>query len=697
MSTSAISTSPDPPSRLPRYLLGVDVGGTFTDVSLLNADDGSIIAFKSPTISSAPAAGVAEAISRLPAVGIDPSRIEYFVHGTTIALNSLLERSGPNVALLVTEGFRDILELGRLRLPNPFDFHSGRQRPLVPRWRVVTVRERILADGQAILPLTDEEAERVAGEVERLGVASVAVCLLHSYRDGSHERLLRDVLLTRLPGLFVSCSCELWPEIREYERALVAVMNAYSGPSMARYAADLMTEIGAVQMRVRPYLTRSNGGIMTIESARDQPVHTLLSGPAAGVIGALDVAGKAGIKDFVTLDIGGTSADISIVEHSRVSYSRAATVGGFPLALPAVAVSSIGAGGGSICWLDSAGIPKVGPMSAGAIPGPACYGLGGQRPTLTDAFLTCGYISEESFAGDIRLDPRLAQAALADLGTQLGWSLDDVAAGLIAVALANMYTEFSGVVERRGIDPRDFTIIAFGGAGPLLGCLLATEVNVTSVLVPPAPGTLCALGALRADVMSDFVSTVHLPMHDLDRTALGPVVQALLADAMIWLTREAPPVAGQVVQFSADLRYTGQSHEIEVPADAGELGNGRLAGLEKAFHALHQKLFSISDPAAPIEMISLRARAVGSFDWPTRAEEAEERKQPARPVARRPVLFHGERKPAAVYERGSLVPGQRLDGPAVIQQPDTTVLIPPGWTARIDRHANLLAKREGQP
>jgi N-methylhydantoinase A len=696
MSTPAV---PPSPSSLPghRYLLGIDVGGTFTDVSVLNPDDGSVIALKSPTVSSAPATGIGQAIAQLPSEGIDLARIEYFVHGTTIALNSLLERSGPDVALLVTEGFRDILELGRLRLPNPFNFHSSRPSPLVPRWRVVSVRERMLADGHAELPLTAREAERAAAEIERLGVQAAAICLLHSYRDGSHEQQLRDALLRRLPGLFVSCSSELWPEIREYERALVTVMNVYTGPNMVRYAADLTSEIDASEMTASPYLTRSNGGIMTLDSATEQPVHTLLSGPAAGVIGAVDIASNAGIKDIITLDIGGTSADISVVEQSRVTYSRAASIGEFPLILPAVAVSSVGAGGGSIGWLDSAGIPRVGPMSAGADPGPACYGLGGQQPTLTDAFLVCGYLSEESFAGDLRLDKSLAHAALAGLGAQLGWSADVAASGLITVALANMYTEFSGVVERRGLDPRDFTIVAFGGAGPLLGCLLAAEVNVGRVLIPRSPGTLCALGALRADVMSNFVRTVHLPVQALDRTALGPAVQSLLDDAAAWLTHEAPLVARRAVHLSADLRYAGQSHEIEVPADPGKLIHGRLTDLEKDFHALHQKLFSISDPAAAIEMISLRARAVGSFDWPARTGKVHPPTRPGSPIARRPVLVGGERQPAAVYDRGALIPGQRLAGPSIIQQPDTTVLIPPGWTAYVDQHANLIAGREGRP
>ena len=474
-----------------RYQLGIDIGGTFTDLSVLDRETGQLTSLKTPTVPTDPTRGVANGIALLAQQGIHPSEIGYFVHGTTIGVNAVIQRSGARIALLVTDGFRDVLEMARLRLPTPWDFYGQRPAPLLPRELVVPVRERVRYGGMVETSLTDDEIERVISTVTALAVEGVAICLLHSYANPDHELALKTALTQRAPHLFVSCSAEIWPQMREYERALVTVMNAYIRPPLVRYLSALEGTLEELGIPARPYLTRSNGGIMTTVAAREHPVQTLLSGPASGVIGAVEAATRAGFADLISFDMGGTSADVALITDGQIEFSREAQVGDFPLFLPVVGVSSIGAGGGSIAWLDGAGVLKVGPRSAGADPGPACYGLGGKEPTLSDAFLLCGWLNPGRFAGKARLDEAAASVAMDRLAGQLALGLSQTASAIIQVALATMFTEFSAVLERRGIDPRDFTLVAFGGAGPVVACLLAEEVKMSRVLVPPAPGTLC--------------------------------------------------------------------------------------------------------------------------------------------------------------------------------------------------------------
>ena len=677
----------------PGLLLGIDIGGTFTDVTVHEPVTGHMVSYKSPTDPGDPAAGVARALALLPGAGIAAQDVSYFVHGSTIALNSVIERSGARVALLTTEGFRDILELARLRLPVPFDFYSERPRPLVPRERVVAVHERMRHDGSAATELSAAEIDRVTRVVAELDVDAVAICLLHSYANAAHEGRLRDALREHLPALFVTCSGELWPEFREYERSMVTVINAYVGPAMAAYTSALEAEVTRASISARPYLTRSNGGIMTLSAARAEAVHTLQSGPAAGVTGALDVALRAGLRHVVTLDVGGTSADIAVLADGRPHYSRTETVGDFPVYVPAIAISSIGAGGGSIAWLDPSGALKVGPRSAGAVPGPACYGLGGLAPTLTDAFLANGYLSPDNFAGGIQLRPDLALSSLRSIGERMGAAAEVVADGIMQVALANMYTEFSGAFDRVGADPRQFTLVAFGGAGPVLGCLLADEVSVARVLFPESPGTLCAFGALKAHVMSDFVHTINIRAEDGIPAQVSEVAQRLAARARDWLAQEAPPVADRTVQFSADMRYAGQSHDLEVPASAADLLAGDLSAAVRAFHAIHDDRYNFSNPGASVEVVNIRCRALGTMAWPS-PEPAPLTSGTAPAAGQRPIRYHGRQVAAAVYHRSQLRPGHRIGGPAIVGQSDTTVLIPPRWSARVDGYRNLLAQRE---
>jgi N-methylhydantoinase A len=439
-------------------------------------------------------------------------------------------------------------------------------------------------------------------------------------------------------------------------------------------------------------VTRSNGGIMTLAAARSECVSTLLSGPAAGVIGAADVAVRAGFDDLVTFDMGGTSADVAIVEGGTVTLSREEHVGDFPIIMPAIGISSIGMGGGSIAWLDAAGVLKVGPESAGADPGPACYGLGGVRPTVADAFVLCGYLNPERFAGGRSLDVGAAAAALGTIAANLGIEPVEAADAAIQVALASMYTELSGVLDRRGIDPRDFVAVAFGGAGPVLACQLAAAANIGTVLVPPSPGTLSASGALQASIRSEFVRGYRAPLAAVDGTTLRAAFEQPLARATAWLEREAPPVAGTRFLLSADLRYLGQGYELEVPVNEAVL-DGATGELAAAFHTLHDQRFAHADPASDVEITSLRVSAMGSLPAVERHDAARRTSAPPDMSRSREIRCEGELRTARVLWRDALEPGESFEGPAVLEQPDTTTIVPPAWTGRADDAGNVVLTR----
>jgi N-methylhydantoinase A len=677
---------------LPRYRLGIDIGGTFTDFSLLDEDSGELSGFKSPTVPSDPARGVLDGLTALVEErGLNPGQITYLVHGTTIAINTVIQRSGAQLGFLATRGFGDVLEIQRLRLDSPVNFTAVRPLPLIPRYRVGEVSERILADGTVDTPLdVDELVAEARRLIEQEQVVGLVVCFLNAYRTPRHELEAKRILAEQFPACPVTGSHEVWPQIREYERAIVTILNAYVRPNVVQYLEKLEGDLGTVGVRVPPYITKSNGGVTTARDARQATAETLLSGPASGVIGASYVCHEAGFDDLITLDMGGTSADIALVRGGRPLYSTDEHVGDFPVVMPAVGVSSIGAGGGSIAWLDQAGVLKVGPRSAGADPGPACYGRGGTEPALSDAFLLCGFLNPDNFVGGrLRLYPARAAEALRPLAEALELDLDGAAVGVIEVATANMYAEFSNVLSRHGVDPRDFSLVAFGGAGPVQACFLAQEFHIPRIIVPPAPGTLCALGAMSADVKSDYITTLHRRLSRVEPAELAAACAELEARARRWLERDAPPVESSAIAFSADLRYVGQAFQIEVPLDAAWLRTDSLDGLTAAFHELHERLYAHADPKAEVELIDLRATISGATPKP-RLRRIERGAGPAAPYARRPIHYRKQRFEAAIYHRRDLLADQHLDGPAVLEQDDTTTLIPAGFRGQVDDFGNLV-------
>ncbi|MPZ89519.1 MAG: hydantoinase/oxoprolinase family protein, partial [Nitriliruptorales bacterium] len=624
--------------------------------------------------------GVLQAVDEaLAEAGVDPAEVAYVAAGSTIALNTIIERSGSKAGLVVTRGFRDVLEIRRTRLPDAPSFEAARPVALVRRALVAEVDERLDAGGAVLRPL-DHRA--LQGEVERLvdsGIVALAISFLHSYRNPAHERTARDLVAERWPNLFVCTSSAIWPERREYERTLVTVMNAYVGPRMRAYYADLQSRLRERGLACPILVTQSNGAMLSIDEAASTPVRTVLSGPAVGVTGAARLGAQAGTPRTFTLDMGGTSADMSVVDGSP-RLGTESLIGDFPLFMPAVSIDTIGAGGGSIAAIDEHGVLKVGPRSAGAVPGPACYDLGGTEPTVTDAYLLTGILGEHDLLGGaMRLSRVRAEAAVAGLAQRLGMSMAAAAEAVLRVATANMYAELLPLIARHGVDHREFVLMAYGGAGPVHAFLLASEVGISAVIVPPAPGAMCALGGALTDLAMDFVRSGRW---ELSATAaIEGVFARLEEDARRWLAEQGLAADEAVYERSADMRYVGQSYELTV-----DLGNGLAA---EEFHRRYEQVYSYRDQAGGVEVLHLRLLARVPTRRPAAAGRDAVGSGALAPVGMRLVTHCGTERPVPVYRRADLPTGWRTDGPVIITQYDTTTFVTPGFDLTVDRHGNL--------
>lgn len=680
-----------------RYRLGIDIGGTFTDFTLVDTENNETVGIKVPTVPAHPEQGVANGLRVLREErGLDLAQAQYFVHGMTIGLNTLLQRRGSKLALLVTEGFRDILTLQRLRLPVPYDFTSRLPEPLIPRNLVFGVRERFAADGHELEPLDRASVEQAADQAVSQGVEGIAICFLHSYRTPAHEQEAARIIAERYPQLKVCCSAELWPEMREYERACVAVANLYIQKNVEEYFGNLESILDEAGLATRPFITQSNGGIMDLRSAAAAPVKTLFSGPAAGVIGAIEACTAAKRGNLLTFDMGGTSTDVSFVADGQPTFSSASELAGFPVVLPTIDIQSIGAGGGSIAWVDAGGLLKVGPESAGSDPGPACYGKS-TLPTLTDAFLTCGYLNPAHFAaGRMALDAERSGAAIAPIAERIGKTVDETADAMVQVAAASMYAELSGIMEQKGFDPRELDIVAYGGGGPVMANIVAEEIHARGVVVPRRPGTLCAQGALSADFVYDATSNTQLFLDEATPEEIESKLVALEKQARAWLSAQNAAVlenAPVSVAFFADAHYDGQAYQLPIAVDRAALQQRGCAALVDAFNAEHQRLYGHAEAQARVELVRLSARIVA--ETPAFAEDAAPaaqggRPSDPRPVSTRVIRYNGNRHVACVFDRATLSAGQRIIGPAIVEQDDTTTLILPNWVATCDDHLNLI-------
>jgi len=677
-----------------RYRVGVDIGGTFTDLLVMDRESGAIYPLKTPSTPKperAIVAGLEECRTRF---GLEPADIEYFSHGTTLAVNTLLEHDGARGGLLTTAGFRDILELRRLRLDQPNNLFAHRPHVLIPRRLVREVRERMRHDGRVALPVARDDVEAQAGALVDQGVETITVAFLHAHRNDLHERLAKQWIEARFPALYVCTSAEIWPQQREFERTLAAVMNAYVGARMKSYFNTLRRELDGMGVPCRIFSTKSNGGVMSVEAAARRPVETLLSGPAAGVIGAAYVGRLMGERHLVTLDMGGTSVDVSVID-GELSYSTENTIGDYPVIMPAVDVSAIGAGGGSIAWTDAEGVLKVGPRSAGAVPGPACYGRGGRNATVTDAYLQVGIIRPERFlGGEMPLEPRRSEAALARLGEPL--NLDATAAGdaVLQVASANIYAALVPQLARRGAEGADFALLAYGAAGPTHAFMLARELEFRRVIVPPAPGTLCALGCIAADFRADFVASAWRDCDGLDDHELRSVFERLDREALDWLADQEVELDETYLLRSADLCYSGQSYELGVPLPVRDTTELRTARLVAWFNDAYHRAYGFADREAPVRLIEARVQVVGVTQKPQVRALGRPAGAADPGTARRRVVDRGREIDAMVRERSRLRPGDRGEGPMVVEQYDTTVYVPEGFSVEIDPHLNLIGTRQ---
>ncbi|HZM34786.1 MAG TPA: hydantoinase/oxoprolinase family protein [Burkholderiales bacterium] len=664
-------------------MVGVDVGGTFTDAVVYDDASGELGWAKAPSTPAAPADGVLSALARQ---RVDLAAAERFVHGITIGTNAILERQGAVVWMLVTKGFRDTLEIARTNRTVLYDIKTLKPEPLVPRGRAIEIDERILADGTVLRKLNIGEVEEKISILKGEKPAAVAVCFLHSYRSPGHEEQAAALLRERLPGWFVCHSAGVLPEMREYERFNTAALNAYIGPLTQRYLETLSCALKTEGYRGPVYLMTSSGGIVTAERAARLPVHTVLSGPAGGVAAALHLGASLGLRNLISCDMGGTSTDVCLIEDLGVPVTSEQFIAGLPIRTPQIEINSVGAGGGSIAWVDAGNILKVGPRSAGADPGPACYGRGGSEATVTDANLAIGRLSPSlKLAGSVALDEVLSRGAVSRVAEAFGMKLEPAAEGIVKIAVARMVSAIKEISVARGYDPRDFALVAFGGAGPMHAALVAEELEIAHVVVPVRPGNFCAFGALISDIRHDHLRTFRMELTGADRAVLEAAFLEMEKEAREAMVREGMPAETIRLVRSAGMRYVGQSWDliVEVPQNVRSLGE-----IEERFHETHEKRYGYRS-ADPAEIVSLRVTAIGEVAKPALPEWTQGGTLEAALRETRPVYFSGEMNPVPVYLRDKVPRAARLRGPAIVEEMGAVTVVPPGWRLEVGRLGEL--------
>ena len=681
-----------------RCRIGVDVGGTFTDFVLTNSRTGAIVRYKEPSVPEDPSLSVGRGLPALvERAGVRPEDVELLVHGTTLLVNAIIQKRGARVGLVVSPGHRGVLEIGRMSLDNSFDFTLRKEEPLVPRNLVFEVGARVRADGSVAATPGPAELDRLAGDLARAGVDAVTVLLLNSYAHPGPEREVAEALRRRLPGVPVTESAEVWPEQREFERGLVAILNAYVQPIMTAYLDRLVDRVAAAGVTAPVYITASNGGTLSIDTARERPIDTVLSGPASGLVAATRVARSAGRTGVITVDLGGTSCDLAINQGAEPEYATSTRVGDYPLVVPVVNVRAIGAGGGSVVWVDPQGVLKVGPQSAGADPGPACYGRGGNLPTVTDCYLLVGFIHPEHFLGGrMKLDAEGSARAMDAVAARLGYEGGDravrAAEAALRVTSAMMANELSKGLARRGVEPDDFALMAYGGAGPTHANLLAEEAGLDTVIVPPGPATFCALGAILADVKRDYVRSRRLRFADGSPAAfeLASIFRDLEDQASSWIRSEGELLGEVAFEAALDMRYAGQAFDLQVTVPDALRIEPELPALTELFHREHERIYSFRDPDSGVEVSTERLRITGRI--PPVAFPPVPERGPAEPFETRRVHVHGRRVEVPVHTRRLLGRDAAIPGPAIIEQEDCTVWVLPGWSASVDGIGNILIR-----
>lgn len=675
------------------YRLGVDTGGTFTDIALIHEQTGKVHVAKVPSTPHDPSEAVIHGVHEIVRkTGIDVADISFFIHGSTVATNALLERNGAKTALLTTRGFRDVLEIGRQSRPKLYDFKARKKPPLVPRDLRIEVTERIKASGEVLVPLDVQEVRITARRLKSEGVQSIAVCLINSYMNDSHEKLIRQTIEEEYPEAFVTLSCEVLPEFKEYERTSTVAANGYVLPKMKYYLNRLVGSLKETGVASDLYIMQSNGGIITSESAMHTPARTVLSGPAGGILAGLFIVETTPYKDLITIDMGGTSLDTALIEKGRPQYTTMSEIEGSPIKLPMIEMHTIGSGGGSIAWIDAGGALRVGPQSAGAMPGPVCYDKGGEEPTVTDANVILGRINPGYILdGKMKMNPEKARRVMKEkIADPLGLTVEEAAEGILKVVNANMIRGIRVISIEKGHDPRNFSLVAFGGAGPVHAVDIGAELGSKEIVIPPNPGITCAMGMLMADVRHDYVQTVLSNVAQLGLDEANAVIGQLASEAKKELAKEGFADGDIRLQVALDLRYLRQAYEIDVPVEGLALTPELVERAVRDFHVLHNKVYGFSREEETVELVNIRLTAIGaipkiSFDKTGNGVRAE-----LKPVQARNVFFGGRFVETPVYNRSGLGAETVVEGPAVVEQLDSTIVVYPGQRAVTDAFGNLI-------
>ncbi|ADU95962.1 hydantoinase/oxoprolinase family protein [Geobacillus sp. Y412MC52] len=680
------------------YRVAVDVGGTFTDVVLQNEETGEIFVTKVPSTPSDQSIGLMDGILKIcREAGVSLSDIRTIIHGTTVATNAVLEGKGAKVGLITTHGFEQILHVARSWTPAPVSAWIGfiKPDPLADLTNTRGALERISAQGEIIRELDEDHIRRQIQELYEKSVESLTISLINSYANPVHEQRIREIATEINPDIPVSISYEILPEFREYERTLTTVMNSYVRPPMQKYLRNIENKLKENHMRSRVGIVRSDGGLMSISAAATRPVHTMLSGPSGGVTASAMIGIQAGFRNVISFDMGGTSTDVALTYDGKPRVSRETKVGTFPVKAPSLEVVSIGAGGGSIAHVPPTGALRVGPKSAGADPGPACYGRGGEEPTVTDANVVLGYLPSSLVGGEMKLDVEAAFKAVGKIAERLGIDVYRAAKGIYDIVNENMYGAIRVVSVEKGYDPRDFALIALGGAGPLHANALGRLSGSFPVIIPPTPGVLSALGFLQSDIRNEYSKTFIRTLSQIDVRSLIRELNELGKEAEEWLIQESVPKDQQTVSFEVDVRYFRQGYEISIQVDKQTLIQNGLGLLKSQFDKIHEKIYGFKMDIE-LEIVNLRAVAIGKVTSPSLPSSSPGNEDASHALIDKEhkAFFDGEFLPTPLYDRALLKPNNRIPGPAIVIQKDSTTLVLPGYVAVVDNHMNLLIKEE---
>jgi N-methylhydantoinase A len=679
------------------WVIGVDVGGTFTDFYALERRSGRVCVHKTSSTPDNPAKAIISGLDELArAHGVELPAMSRLAHGTTTATNTLIQRKGGTVAVITTRGFRDLLEIGRQVRPRMYDLRLDYPAPLAKRQHRFEITERIGPEGEIITPLADTELEGLAAAIKASGAQACAVCLLFAYLNPVHEKCIAEYLRRVVPGLHVSLSSEVQPEFREYERFSTTLLNAYLQPVLADYMSHLSIEVERRSPGARVGINQSSGGLMSVARAREFPIRTALSGPASGAVGAIYMARLSNLPRAITLDMGGTSADVAVIRDFDAGTCFNREIASFPVRLPMVDINSVGAGGGSIAWFDLDGLLKVGPRSAGADPGPACYGRGGTEPTVTDANVVLGRLSARGLLGGaMALNVEASHSVIAPVATRLGLSPERTAEGILDIVTANMVRAIRNVTVERGHDPRGFTLLAFGGAGSLMATAVARSLGIREVLVPLSPGILCAQGLVVADLKEGFVQSKRMALNEASYPGVQLTVDQINSAAMAWFVREGVDSQSRRLNLSFDMRYVGQNFELNVPIpfEGSTAGLATPEELRTLFFRAHEMSYGFFNPEAEVEIINFRLVARGVVSPPPAPAEPPGGSKSPQPIERRSVWFDGQvHQRTPVFRRDHMARGCTFTGPLIVDQFDATTAVYPGDTVKIDEAMNLFIK-----